>query len=394
MKQEIKQLAGSFAEEFIAVRHHLHAHPELSFQEYETSRFIKDKLTDLGISFQAPVADTGIVALIKGKDPGRKVIALRADMDALPINEENQVDYRSLNQGVMHACGHDVHTSCLLGAAKILKRLEDRLEGTIKLIFQPGEEKAPGGASLMIKDGALENPRPDAILGLHVQPELEVGKVGFRSGISMASADEVYITVRGKGGHAASPHLTTDTILVASHIVTGLQQLISRNCDPFSPSVLSICAFNGGFTTNVIPEEVRLMGTFRAMDEAWRFRAHELIKREATAIAEGMGAEAQVEIPAGYPCLLNDDKVTEKARALAEQYMGKEQVETTALRMGGEDFAFYSQEIPACFYRIGVGNVAQGITANVHTSTFNIDESAIETGMGLMAYLGMRMLEA
>lgn len=394
MKQEIKQLAGSFAEEFIAVRHHLHAHPELSFQEYETSRFIKDKLTDLGISFQAPVADTGIVALIKGKDPGRKVIALRADMDALPINEENQVDYRSLNQGVMHACGHDVHTSCLLGAAKILKRLEDRLEGTIKLIFQPGEEKAPGGASLMIKDGALENPRPDAILGLHVQPELEVGKVGFRSGISMASADEVYITVRGKGGHAASPHLTTDTILVASHIVTGLQQLISRNCDPFSPSVLSICAFNGGFTTNVIPEEVRLMGTFRAMDEAWRFKAHELIKREATAIAEGMGAEAQVEIPAGYPCLLNDDKVTEKARALAEQYMGKEQVETTALRMGGEDFAFYSQEIPACFYRIGVGNVAQGITANVHTSTFNIDESAIETGMGLMAYLGMRMLEA
>lgn len=394
MKQEIKQLAGSFAEEFIAVRHHLHAHPELSFQEYETSRFIKDKLTDLGISFQAPVADTGIVALIKGKDPGRKVIALRADMDALPITEENQVDYRSLNQGVMHACGHDVHTSCLLGAAKILKRLEDRLEGTIKLIFQPGEEKAPGGASLMIKDGALENPRPDAILGLHVQPELEVGKVGFRSGISMASADEVYITVRGKGGHAASPHLTTDTILVASHIVTGLQQLISRNCDPFSPSVLSICAFNGGFTTNVIPEEVRLMGTFRAMDEAWRFRAHELIKREATAIAEGMGAEAQVEIPAGYPCLLNDDKVTEKARALAEQYMGKEQVETTALRMGGEDFAFYSQEIPACFYRIGVGNVAQGITANVHTSTFNIDESAIETGMGLMAYLGMRMLEA
>ncbi len=394
MKQEIKKLAQSFAKEFIAVRHHLHAHPELSFQEYETSRFVKDKLTALGIPFRAPVADTGIVAWIKGKNPENKVVALRADMDALPIKEENQVDYRSLNDGVMHACGHDVHTSCLLGAAKILKQLEDRLEGTIKFIFQPGEEKAPGGASLMIKDGALENPCPDAILGLHVQPELEVGKVGFRSGIAMASADEVYITVRGKGGHAASPHLTADPILIASHIVTGLQQLVSRNCDPFSPSVLSICAFNGGFATNVIPEEVKLMGTFRAMDETWRFKAHELIKREATAIAEGMGAEAQVEIPAGYPCLLNDEKVTAKARTLAERYMGKEKVETTAMRMGGEDFAFYSQQLPACFYRIGVGNAAKGITANVHTSTFNIDESAIEIGMGLMAYLGMRMLEA
>ena len=386
-------MAEAMAPDFIAIRRHLHAHPELSFQEYETTRFIQQKLSEWDIPFQAPVAGTGVVALIAGQQPDRKVIALRADMDALPIEEENTAAYRSQNKGVMHACGHDVHTTALLGAAKILKQLAPQMEGTIKLLFQPGEEKHPGGASLMIKDGALENPRPEAILGLHVQPELEVGKVGFRSGMAMASADEVYITIRGGGGHAASPHLTTDTILVASHIVVALQQLISRNCDPFSPSVLSICAFNGGFTTNVIPKEVQLKGTFRAMDETWRFKAHELIKKEAMAIAAGMGAEAEVSIPVGYPSLKNDEATTLRARAFAEKYMGREQVETTAMRMGGEDFAFYSQQLPACFYRIGVGNTAKGITANVHTPTFDIDERAIAIAMGLMAYLGYRMLE-
>lgn len=389
--QTIKALARDWAGDFIKIRRHLHAHPELSFQEHQTSAYIREQLDAWGIPFRAPVAGTGVVGLIGGRRPG-KVIALRADMDALPIQEANEVDYRSTREGVMHACGHDVHTTCLLGAARILKQLEEELSGTIKLIFQPGEEKHPGGASLMIADGALEDPAPDAILGLHVQPEMETGRLGFRSGTAMASADEIYITVRGQGGHAASPHLTTDIILVASHIVVGLQQVISRHKDPFSPSVLSICAFNGGFTTNVIPSEVRLQGTFRAMDEGWRFRAHELIRREVSAMAAGMGAEAEVEIPTGYPCLVNDEAVTAAARAYAEDFLGADKVETVAMRMGAEDFAFYSQQIPACFFRLGVGNAAKGIGAGVHTPLFNIDEQAIEIGMGTMAYLGASML--
>lgn len=393
MIPRVKQLAHQFSSDFIAIRHHLHAHPELSFQEFETSAFIQQKLTQYGIPFSAPVAGTGIVALIKGKKGAKKVIALRADMDALPIAEKNDVPYKSKNEGVMHGCGHDVHTTCLLGAAKILKEMEDELEGTVKLIFQPGEEKHPGGASLMIKDGALENPVPEAILGLHVQPEMQVGHLGFRSGMAMASADEIYITVKGKGGHAASPHLTADTILIASHIVVALQQIISRNNNPLSPSVLSICAFNGGFTTNVIPAEVKLLGTFRAMDESWRFKAHELIRRQATTIAEAMGATAEVEIPVGYPALLNDEATTRQARTLAESYLGAENIETVAMRMGAEDFAFYSQKIPACFFRLGVGNPGKNITSGVHTPTFNIDEDAIEIGMGMMAFLGIKMLE-
>ncbi|MGH2645143.1 MAG: M20 metallopeptidase family protein, partial [Chitinophagaceae bacterium] len=263
----------------------------------------------------------------------------------------------------------------------------------VKLIFQPGEEKDPGGASLMIKSGVLENPKPAAILGLHVTPEMKVGRLGFRSGIAMASADEIYITISGKGGHAASPHLTTDIILVASHIVVSLQQIISRNNDPFSPSVLSICAFNGGYTTNVIPSEVNLMGTFRAMNEEWRFKAHELIRKEVNAIAEGMGAIAEIRIPVGYPCLINDKRTTELAQSFAEGFIGKDKVDTVNMRMGAEDFAFYSQKIPACFYRLGVGNPSKGITSGVHTSLFNIDEKAIETGMGSMAYFAIQMLK-
>ncbi|HEX5554655.1 MAG TPA: M20 family metallopeptidase [Chitinophagaceae bacterium] len=390
--QTIKTLSRQWADDFIEIRHHLHAHPELSFKEYNTSAFIRAKLDEFGIPFTYPVAGTGIVATLTGKKPGKKVIALRADMDALPIRELNEVSYKSTNDGVMHGCGHDVHTTCLLGAAKILKHLENELEGTVRLIFQPGEEKHPGGASLMIRDGALENPVPDAIFGLHVTPEMEVGRLGFREGIAMASADEIYITIKGKGGHAASPHLTTDIILVASHIVVALQQVISRNKNPLSPSVLSICAFNGGYTTNVIPSEVKLQGTFRAMDETWRFRAHELIKKEVNAIAEGMGATAEVEIPVGYPCLFNDTRITSHAHAIAETYIGKENVETVDMRMGAEDFAFYSQKIPACFLRLGVGNREQGITSGVHTPLFNIDEHAIEIGMGTMATLAMQML--
>lgn len=393
MKNRIKELAAAYAPSFIDIRHHIHSHPELSFQEYETSAFIRQKLDEFGIPYQAAIAGTGIVALIAGRHASRKTIAIRADLDALPITEANTVPYKSQREGVMHACGHDVHTTCILGASRILQEVREEFEGTVKVLFQPGEEKHPGGASLMIKAGALENPRPEAILGLHVLPSMETGKLGFRSGQYMASADEIYITIRSKGGHAAAPHLTVDTILVASHLVVSLQQIISRNNDPFVPSVLSICAFNGGHTTNVIPSEVKLMGTFRAMNETWRFKAHELIKKQATELAHAMGAEIDIEILVGYPCLYNNEAVTERARALAGEYMGATHVEDTEVRMGAEDFAFYSQIVPACFFRLGTGNKAKGITSGVHTPTFDIDENAIEIGMGSMAYIAAQMLK-
>ncbi len=390
LKEKIKSLAKKYSDEFIQVRHHLHAHPELSYQEFETSKFIQSKLKEIGIDFEVK-ATTGVVAIIKGKDPESRVIALRADMDALPIQEENDIDYKSTNNGVMHACGHDVHTTILLGAAKILNEIKNDFEGTLKLIFQPGEEKNPGGASLMIKEGVLSNPAPQGILALHVHPELQIGKLSFRKGRVMASADEIYITIKGKGGHAAAPHLTTDTILIASHLVVALQQIVSRNKNPLSPSVLTISSFQGGHTTNVIPSEVKLMGTFRAMDEQWRYKAHELIKKVSTELVHSMGGEIDLLIDVGYPTVDNDNSLTEAAWKLADDFMGKENILETEMRMGAEDFGYYTQQIPGCFYRLGVRNEAKGIIHGVHTPKFNIDESAIEIGIGMMAWLGVNI---
>lgn len=387
LQQTIQSLAKQYAAQYIEVRHHLHAHPELSYQEFETSAFVQEQLATLNIPFEVK-ATTGVVGLIKGKNPESRVIALRADMDALPIQEENQVPYKSTKPGIMHACGHDVHTTCLLGAAQILQETKDQWEGTVKLIFQPGEERNPGGASIMIKDGVLVNPAPQGIFGMHVHPGLDLGKLSFRKGRVMASADEIYITIRSKGGHAAAPHLTADTILIASHLIVSLQQIISRNNNPTSPSVLSICSIQGGHTTNVIPSEVKLMGTFRAMDEAWRYKAHELITKQATAIVEGMGAELDLHIDVGYPTVDNDPALTDTAWQLAKTYMGENNVPETEMRMGAEDFGYYTQHIPGCFFRLGVRNEAKGIIHNVHTPQFNIDESAIETGIGMMAWLG------
>ena len=387
LKGKIKELAKQNAAEFIAIRHHLHAHPELSFKEFKTSAFVQQKLMAWGIPFEVK-ATTGVIGLIKGKNPDKKVIALRADMDALPINEENNVDYRSLNKGVMHACGHDVHTTCLLGAAKILNELKAEWEGTVKLIFQPGEEKNPGGASLLINEGVLEDPKPAGIFALHVHPGVEVGRLSFRGGMIMASADEIYITIKSKGGHAAAPQFTADTILIASHLIVSLQQIVARNNSPFNPSVLSITSFQGGNTTNVIPSEVKLMGTFRAMNEEWRFAAHELIKKQTIELVHAMGATAEITIDVGYPFVMNDEKLNALARKKGEEYVGEENVETTELRMGAEDFAFYTHQVPGCFFRLGAGNVVKGITSGVHTPTFNIDEGAIEIGMGMMAWLG------
>lgn len=387
LEQTIKELARQYAPEFVEVRRYLHAHPELSYQEHQTSKYVQQKLTEYNIPFEVK-ATTGVVGLIEGKNPSSRIVALRGDMDALPITEENDVSYKSTTPGVMHACGHDVHTTCLLGAARILAETKDRWEGTVKLVFQPGEEKNPGGASLLIKEDVLKNPAPEAIFALHVNPQLEVGKLSFRGGKVMASADELYITIRSKGGHAAAPHLTTDTILVASHLVVALQGVISRNRDPLSPSVLSISSFQGGFTTNVIPSEVKLMGTFRAMDEEWRFKAHDIIRKMATELVHAMGAEIDLHIDVGYPTVYNNEALNELARHIAEGYMGAANVEETEIRMGAEDFGYYSQQIPGCFFRLGTANKAKGITAGVHTPKFNIDEDAIETGIGIMATLG------
>ncbi len=387
LKENIQSLAKKYKEEFIAVRHHLHANPELSYKEFETSKFVQSKLTAFGIPFTV-MAETGVVALIEGKNPSSKIVALRADMDALPILEENDIPYKSTKPGVMHACGHDVHTTCLLGAAKILNELKGEWEGTVKLVFQPGEEKNPGGASIMIKEGVLENPKPQAIIGLHVHPGLQIGQLSFRGGKVMASADELYITVKGKGGHAASPHQAIDPILIASHLVVSLQQIISRNLNPHNPSVLSITAFNAGTTTNVIPNEVKLMGTFRAMDEEWRFKAHELIRRNATMLVESMGGTIDLLIDVGYPSVYNNEVLNEKVKAKAVEMVGDAHVEETELRMGAEDFGYYTQQIPGCFFRLGVMNNEKGINSGVHTPTFNIDEEGIETGMAMMAWLG------
>ncbi|HEY4064768.1 MAG TPA: M20 family metallopeptidase [Puia sp.] len=390
LKERIQQLAKQYAPDFISIRHHLHAHPELSYQEFGTSKFVQEKLTELGIPFTV-MATTGVVGIIEGRNPGKRVIALRADMDALPIREENDIPYKSVNEGVMHACGHDVHTTILLGASRILQELKEEWEGTVKLIFQPGEEKNPGGASLMIKEDVLKDPQPQAIFGLHVHPGLEIGKLSFRGGMVMASADELYITIKGKGGHAAAPHLTVDTILVASHLIVALQQIVSRNRNPLSPSVLSITSVQGGHTTNVIPSEVKLMGTFRAMDEEWRYRAHDLIRKMATELVHSMGAEIDLHIDVGYPMVYNNEALDPIARACAREYIGAANVLETEVRLGAEDFGYYTRQIPGCFYRLGVMNVEKGITSGVHTPTFNIDESAIGIGAGMMAWMGSQI---
>lgn len=393
MINEIKKLAREFHPEIVACRRHLHMNPELSFHEFNTQKFVEEKLNEFGISEHERMANTGVVAMIKGKNPGARTVALRADMDALPIVETNQVDYKSKNNGVMHACGHDVHTSSLLGAARILNHLKDQFEGTIKLIFQPGEEKLPGGASLMIKEGVLENPKPNSVIGQHVMPQIPAGKIGFRKGLYMASTDEIYVRVKGKGGHGAMPHLTIDPVLITSHMIVALQQIVSRNAKPSLPSVLTFGKVIANGATNVIPDEVYLEGTFRTLNEEWREEAHRKMVHMAESIAAGMGGSVEFNIVKGYPFLINDEQLTDRTRKFAEEYVGSENVEDLEIWMAAEDFAFYSQKAPACFYRLGVRNEAKGITSSVHTSTFDIDETALETGMGLMAWIAISELK-
>jgi amidohydrolase len=352
---------------------------------------VAQKLDELGIKYQK-MANTGLVAIIQGEKPSEGVVALRADMDALPIVEANDVPYKSTNAGVMHACGHDAHTSSLLGTARILTELKKEFGGTVKLIFQPAEEKLPGGANMMIKEGVLENPKPDAVIGQHVMPLIEAGQVGFRSGKYMASTDEIYVTVYGKGGHGAQPQQNIDPVLITSHIIIALQQIISRVADPKTPSVLSFGKVIANGATNVIPNEVYLEGTFRTMDEDWRARAHEKMKKMAEGIAEAMGGRCDFNIVRGYPFLINEEKLTAEVRAYAEDFLGKENVLDLDIWMAAEDFAYYSQVSDACFYRLGTGNKERGITSSVHTPTFDVDEESLKLSTGLMAYIALKQL--
>lgn len=387
----LRRDAEALEKTLVSDRRHLHQNPELSFEEVQTSAFVQERLRDLNIPFTSGIGGYGVVANLQGHSPG-PVVALRADMDALPIQEANEVPYASKVPGVMHACGHDVHTASLLGVAALLRSRTQDFSGTVRFLFQPAEEKLPGGASLMIRDGALANPTPQAIYGQHVMPLLPAGTVGFRSGRYMASADEIRLTIRGKGGHAAMPHLNTDAVLIASHIVVALQQVVSRRANPTLPSVLSFGHIIGEGAYNVLPNDVRLRGTFRTMDETWRDQAHALIREIASGTASAMGAVCDVEIDRGYPMLFNHPESTALARSTAEAYLGPQQVVDLDLWMAAEDFAFYAQQIPATFYRLGTRNEAKGWVSSVHTSTFDVDESALPLGAGLMAAIALEQL--
>lgn len=392
-KETIQTLANKHFQDVKGIRCHLHQHPELSFQEYKTADYIISWLEKLNIPYEKGIVKTGIVALIKGKHPEKKTIALRADIDALPIQEKNDVAYKSMNDGIMHACGHDVHSSCVLGAAMILNSLKTEFEGTVKLIFQPGEEVLPGGASLMIKEGVLEQPKVEVAIAQHVFPSMETGKVGFRSGMYMASTDELYITVNGKGGHAAMPNDYINPLIVASEILVALnEEFMGHGKHTDIPTVLAFGKIEGKGATNVIPDKVEIAGTFRTMNEAWRKQAHDKIKEISEAIATKYSAKAHVNVVIGYPFLVNDEELTVRCKRHAIDYLGKENVEDLPLRMTAEDFSYFSQQVPSCFYRLGTGNVSKGIISGVHTATFDIDERALEIGSGLMAWLTLHEL--
>jgi amidohydrolase len=390
---KIKELANKHYHGIKAIREHLHAHPELSFKEFKTAAFISSKLNEAGIPHQTGVAGTGIVGLISGNNSSHEVILLRADMDALPIQEQNNVYYKSTCEGVMHACGHDVHTSCLLGALYIIHELKDELPVQVKFIFQPGEEVLPGGASLMIKEGILQNPIVNKAVALHVFPSLEVGKIGFKSGMYMASTDEIYITVNGKGGHAAMPNDYINPLLVASDLLLKLNsdfmlnKIHQQKNDEFKtvPTVLAFGKIQGLGATNVIPEVVKIDGTFRTMNEKWRLKAHQEILNCAKEIENKWGAIINIQIINGYPFLVNHDETTKKIKAIAENYLGKNNVAELPIRMTAEDFSYISQKVNSCFFRLGTGNKSKNITSGVHTPTFDIDEKSLEIGMTILA---------
>jgi amidohydrolase len=390
----IKKYSAGFLEEVQGIRRHLHENPELSGQEIKTAEYICKKLDEYKISYRKGIAGTGIAGLIEGKNPAKKNIALRADMDALPVREENAAEYKSKVDGIMHACGHDVHMACLLGAAKILTKLSDRFEGSVRLIFQPSEETYPGGAIGMIKEGVLHHPETIHVIGQHVINTLDSGKVGMKAGPYMASTDEVFLTVKGKGGHAATPDMVIDPILIASHIIVALQQIVSRKANPVVPTVVSFGKIIGEGRTNIIPDEVKVEGTIRTYDEEWRKKIHEIIRKMSSTVAESMGGTCDVRISHGYPFLKNDESLTSQINHFSKEYLGEKNVVELEPRMTAEDFSYFANAVPSCFYRLGIRNEKKGIVSNLHSSTFDVDETCMETGMGLMAYLAIKLLSS
>lgn len=391
ISNQIKRKVETYHSEVVKNYQYLHTYPELSYKEYHTSEYIQAQLSALGIKFISGIAGTGVIGIIEGKNPGRKIVGLRADMDALAICEANDIPYKSQNKGVMHACGHDAHTASLLGVARVLNELKQEFEGTVLLIFQPGEEKHPGGARLMLESGIFNEYKPDLLIAQHVYVDYQVGEVGFESGIIMAAADEVHIKVRGKGGHGALPHLLNDTVLAASQCVVSMQQIVSRRSNPFSPVVLTFGKMLALGDTNIIPDEVAIAGTLRTMNEEEREKMRELIKSVAIHTAEAYGCSCEIEVYDGYPSVKNDEQITSMAKSFAIEYLGKESVKGLAKRMTAEDFGFFSQLYPATFYRFGVKG--RNPSGGLHTSDFLIDDEALKTSVGVMTYLACRFLE-
>lgn len=374
---------------WVSIRRHIHENPELSFQEEQTAKFITEKLKSFGFKkVQTGIAGNGLYVDILSTDKKSDWILLRADMDALPIEEKNDVVYKSKNKGVMHACGHDVHSTVMLGVAKTAFEHKEQLKYNVRIIFQPGEELLPGGASLMIKEGILSDHDFKKAIALHVYPDLPAGELGFRPGMYMASCDEIYIQVNGKGGHGAMPHQLIDPVLLGSEIVTSLQQLVSRKCPPEIPSVLSFGRFIAEGATNVIPTTVKLAGTFRTYDEKWRKQAHQFIQSHVQLLCQAVGATADIEIRNGYPFLRNDETTTDELSQFAKSVLGESKVKELSLRPTGEDFAFFTQKIPSCFFRLGTADVTKKVNHGVHHPEFNIDEKALKVGIYfLSAYL-------
>jgi len=393
VKLKINQIISNSFEEFVAWRKHIHANPELSFKEFKTAEFVASQLREMGIPFSEGIAGTGIVAIIKGVNPSKKCVALRADLDALPIQEENDVSYKSTVANVMHACGHDVHTTCLLGAAKVLNCLRTDFEGTVKLIFQPGEEVLPGGASQMITEGVLDKPRVDEIYALHVFPEMDTGKVGFKEGNYMAACDELYLTVIGKGGHAALPHQYNNPIMIVSELLPKLDSFLKSIALKESPYIFAFGDLQAKGATNIIPEEARAMGTLRTMNEAWREEVHHKLRAFVNDFLKSRNAKGELKILKGYPFLKNSEKLTKRAYAASADLLGTHRVEEMKIRMTAEDFSFYSQVIPACFYRLGVRNESLGLVHGVHHPKFNIDHEAIKIGVSTLSFIAVNALK-
>jgi len=380
-REQVWELARSVHPYGVQVRRDLHRNPELSFEEHDTHQYLAAALQEMGCSFQSGLGGgTGLHVVIRGSRPG-PTVALRADIDALPIQEETGLPFASQRPGVMHACGHDVHTAILLATARALQSIKDDLPGQVVLIFQPGEEQNPGGASLMIRDGVLDDPKVDAIFGLHVEPYMEAGCMAFAPGPVMAAPDELRVTVVGRGGHGASPHLTVDPVLTACQIITMLQQVVARNVDPFQPAVITIGMIQGGSAHNIIPDEVTFVGTVRTMDPELRRLMPERIEAVIRGVCEAAGATYRFHYEHGYPVLINDAEMTELGRQAAVAVLGADKVQPMEPSMGGEDFAYYLQRVPGTFARLGVRASDNTAPHGLHTSRLMVDESSIAVGV-------------